>query len=95
LLFDKEAPENLCKGCMYRENEMRRADFDNPDLPLSEAFARWPELSKVFFEHQMLCVGCPIAPFHTLTDACLEYGLNEDQFRGELDELMGRKYLPW
>ena len=34
----------------------------------------------------MLCFGCPIAPFHTVIDACLEYRLDEDQFRAKLRE---------
>ena len=56
----------------------------NPDLPLSELMADWPETVEVFFRHQMLCVGCLVAPFHTVTDACLEYGLNIDAFYAEL-----------
>lgn len=32
----------------------------------------------------MLCFGCPIAPFHTLADACAEYGLHEDAFLEEI-----------
>lgn len=59
-------------------------DFEDPDLPLVEMFRIWPETAVVFFEHGMLCVGCPIAPFHTLIDACAEYGLDESAFRAEL-----------
>jgi hybrid cluster-associated redox disulfide protein len=32
----------------------------------------------------MLCVGCLIAPFHTIVDACMEYGLDEEAFSAEL-----------
>ena len=63
---------------------MKRRDFDNPDLPLSELFAQWPELMRVFIEQRMLCPGCPIAPFHAITDACIEYDLDEDDFRDAL-----------
>ena len=63
---------------------MSKPDFDDPNLPLSELFAAWPEVASVFFEHRMLCPGCPIAPFHAITDACLEYDLDEDAFRAEL-----------
>lgn len=59
-------------------------DFDNPDLPLQAMFDRWPAAVSVFLAHGMLCVGCPIAPFHTEIDACLEYGLDEMRFRREL-----------
>ncbi|HET9069812.1 MAG TPA: hypothetical protein VFN28_14300, partial [Amaricoccus sp.] len=30
------------------------------------------------------CVGCPIAPFHGVRDACAQYGLDEAAFRAEL-----------
>ncbi|PJE29865.1 hybrid cluster protein-associated redox disulfide domain-containing protein [Pseudooceanicola antarcticus] len=63
---------------------MRPPDLDDPELPLSELFAAWPQLASVFLGHRMLCPGCPIAPFHTITDACLEYDLDEDDFRQEL-----------
>ena len=67
---------------------MRRADFNDPDLPLSELFAAWPETAAAFFDRQMLCPGCPIAPFHAITDACTEYGLDEDRFREVLKALI-------
>lgn len=59
-------------------------DIDNPDMPLTVMFDRWPTAASVFLAHRMLCFGCPIAPFHTVTDACLEYGLDESRFRREL-----------
>jgi hybrid cluster-associated redox disulfide protein len=47
-------------------------------------FDHWPTAASVFLAHGMLCFGCPIAPFHTVIDACLDYGLDEMQFRREL-----------
>ncbi|WP_296432279.1 DUF1858 domain-containing protein [Yoonia sp.] len=58
--------------------------FYDPDTPLNELIADWPETVEVFFRHQMLCVGCLVAPFHTVTDACKEYGLEIDAFYAEL-----------
>ncbi|NIZ10061.1 DUF1858 domain-containing protein [Pseudooceanicola sp. HF7] len=63
---------------------MRHPDFDAPDLPLSELFTQWPELAITFLDRRMLCPGCPIAPFHAIADACLEYRLDEAAFRAEL-----------
>ena len=63
---------------------MRRPDIDDPDLPLAEMFRAWPETAEVFLSRHMLCLGCPIAPFHTVIDACAEYNLDEDRFRGQL-----------
>lgn len=63
---------------------MRGPRFDDPDLPLSELMTHWPSTVSVFLRHGMLCVGCLIAPFHTITDACDEYHLDEDAFIAEL-----------
>lgn len=68
---------------------MRRPYFDDPDLPLTELFRHWPEVVRVFLDRKMLCPGCPIAPFHTVIDACLEYGLDEEAFRRELRAVAG------
>lgn len=56
----------------------------NPDLSLEDLMATWPETIAVFKRHKMLCVGCLVAPFHTVTDACLEYELSIDAFYEEL-----------
>ncbi|MFN4156180.1 MAG: DUF1858 domain-containing protein [Paracoccaceae bacterium] len=58
--------------------------MDDPDLPLALLFCRWPATAGVFLSHRMVCFGCPIAPFHTVIDACAEYGLDEAQFRAQL-----------
>lgn len=58
--------------------------IDDPDLPLTVLFRHWPATAGVFLAHRMVCFGCPIAPFHTVIDACAEYGLDEALFRAEL-----------
>lgn len=58
--------------------------IDDPDLSLLLVFTYWPATAKVFLIHRMCCFGCPIAPFHTVTDACAEYGLDEAVFRTAL-----------
>jgi hybrid cluster-associated redox disulfide protein len=58
--------------------------IDDPDLPLDEVITRWPETVKVFLDYQVLCVGCLVAPFHTVSDACMEHGLDEASFRADL-----------
>jgi hybrid cluster-associated redox disulfide protein len=44
-----------------------------------------PETIRVFLEFRMRCVGCPIACFHTVDDACHEHGVDGDAF---LDALL-------
>ncbi len=63
---------------------MKSLRIDDPDLPLEDLMTRWPETIKVFTRHKMLCVGCMIGPFHTVLDACAEYGLEVDAFYTEL-----------
>ncbi|WP_108258036.1 DUF1858 domain-containing protein [Mangrovicoccus ximenensis] len=70
---------------------MSKPDFDDPDLPLPDLLAEWPEAAAVFLERKMLCPGCPISPFHTVADACLEYGLDEGAFRAELSLRLRRR----
>jgi len=63
---------------------MRAALLDNPDLPLADIMRRWPETVTVFIAHKMLCVGCVIGPFHSIDDACAEYGIDPDALLAEL-----------
>ena len=65
---------------------MSHPGLDDPDLPLTVLMARWPQTIRVFMRHGMLCVGCPFDRFCTLTDACREYGLDEDAFLQELQD---------
>lgn len=58
--------------------------LDDPNLPLRLMFLHWPEVAAVFRTRGMVCFGCPVAPFHTVIDACAEYGLDEIAFRTAL-----------
>ena len=68
---------------------MKPKHLDDPELPLEDLMATWPETIPVFLRHKMLCVGCLVNPFHTVMDACAEYGLDEAVFRGELMRAVG------
>ena len=39
-----------------------------------------PDTIRVFLDHRMGCVGCPIATFHTIEDACREHGIDGGAF---------------
>ena len=43
-----------------------------------------PETIRVFLQFRMGCVGCPIACFHTVDDACRELGVDRHVFLGML-----------
>jgi hybrid cluster-associated redox disulfide protein len=47
---------------------------------VDDVMRRVPETIRVFLEFRMGCVGCPIACFHTVDDACREHGVDRDAF---------------
>ncbi len=63
---------------------MTKCRIEDPDLPLADMMRCWPETMSVFIAHGMLCVGCLIGPFHTVVDACNEYGIDRDTLLAEL-----------
>ena len=62
---------------------MRRTTPD-PDMPVDEIMRRWPATIRLFLRYRMLCVGCPIGVFHTVTDACDAHGVDRDALEAEL-----------
>ncbi len=62
--------------------------MDLVDLSVAEIMSRWPPTIRVFLDRRMHCVGCPIAPFHTLVDAAEEHGL---LFASLIDEIESRR----
>ncbi|WP_378940920.1 DUF1858 domain-containing protein [Mesorhizobium sp. ANAO-SY3R2] len=50
----------------------------NDDMTMDTIMRQWPGTIRVILGHGLICVGCPIASFHTVSDAAREHGLNED-----------------
>lgn len=57
----------------------------NDDATMDAIMRETPAAIRVVLQHGMLCVGCPIAPFHTVSEAALEHDLDEDQLRRDLE----------
>ena len=57
----------------------------DPDMPVDEIMRRWPSTIAVMIRHGMLCVGCPIGGFHTITDACREHHVAQARFVAEIE----------
>ncbi|RIK83448.1 MAG: hypothetical protein DCC69_14130 [Hyphomicrobiales bacterium] len=55
------------------------------DMTMDEIMRRWPATIRVVLDHGMLCVGCPIAPFHTVEDAVREHGIDGARFRHDIE----------
>ena len=51
---------------------------------VSEILSDHPQTVSVFLKYEMLCVGCLVAPFHTVEDACLEHNLEARALRRDL-----------
>jgi len=61
-----------------------------PDMTVDEVMRRWPATIRAFLDHRMRCVGCPIATFHTVDDACREHGVDRMVFLAALAMLQER-----
>lgn len=59
---------------------MNKPKAIDPDMTVDEIMRRWPAAIGVVLRHGMLCVGCPIGVFHTVTDACAAHEIDEERF---------------
>jgi hybrid cluster-associated redox disulfide protein len=50
------------------------------DTLVDDVMRREPAAIRVFLDFRMRCVGCPIAYFHTVDDACREHDVAPDRF---------------
>ncbi len=56
-----------------------------PGNTIAELLARCPAAARVLVRHRMHCIGCDVAPFETILDACVTYGVAVDDFLAEVD----------
>ena len=63
---------------------MNEERFPDANMSVDEIMHRWPTTIGVMMRYRFLCVGCPIGPFHTVTDACAAHGADEEAFRSDL-----------
>jgi len=55
---------------------MKQIALLTTELTVDEVMRRWPPTIRAFLDFSMHCVGCPIAPFHTVEEACREHGVD-------------------
>jgi len=61
------------------------------DETVAALLAREPRAARVLLDHRMHCVGCAIAPFETLADICVIYGVSVEHLIVELRALCAEK----
>ena len=57
----------------------------NPEMTVDEMMRTWPSTIPVVIRNQMLCVGCPVGIFHTLSEACHAHDLDQQRVATELE----------
>lgn len=55
---------------------MKKIALLTTELPVDDVMRRWPTTIRVFIDFNMNCVGCPIATFHSVEEACHEHSLD-------------------
>ncbi|WP_315780026.1 MULTISPECIES: DUF1858 domain-containing protein [unclassified Bradyrhizobium] len=53
-----------------------------------------PQTIGAFLAFNMRCVGCPIACFHSVEDACREHGVDPHRFMAALKGAVGEGHVP-
>ena len=56
---------------------------------VNDLMTRWPPTIRVFLDFKMGCIGCPIASFHSVDDACREHGIDANSFMAALRGVAG------
>jgi len=81
----------------WRNTETKVGMQMQPILPITadslvkEVVERHPQTIAVFVKHGLNCVGCYIAPFHTITDTACEYALQLERLLSELNGAIGQE----
>ena len=59
-----------------------------PNNTIAELLATYPAAARVLVGRRMHCVGCDIAPFETIADACVIYDVAIDDLFAEIHRAM-------
>ena len=59
---------------------MKKIALPATEMTVDTVMRRWPSTIRVFVDFGMRCVGCPIATFHSVDEACSEHGIDLGKF---------------
>jgi hybrid cluster-associated redox disulfide protein len=72
------AQRSVTRG--LQTGSMKKLAFPTTEQTVDDVMRRWPATIRVFIDFRMHCIGCPIATFHTVEDACSEHGIDLETF---------------
>jgi hybrid cluster-associated redox disulfide protein len=85
LCWNKDRVNQCIKDSIQVGDAPMPIGFD--DL-VDDVMKDFPATIRVFIDFKMGCIGCPIACFHTVEDACGEHHVNRDAFLEALREVV-------
>jgi len=62
-----------------------------PNNTIAELLAAHPVAAQILVTRRMHCVGCDIAAFETIADACAIYGVAVDELLADLQQASRRE----
>ena len=62
----------------------------NRDMTMEKIMERWPTTIDVLMDYRMLCIGCPVAGFHTIIDAAREHNVDLEELENCLIDSIGQ-----
>lgn len=69
---------------VFRERIAAMKPKFHDDMTMDAIMREWPDTIRVVLAHGLLCVGCPIASFHTPADAAKEHQVDQTRLIHDL-----------
>jgi hybrid cluster-associated redox disulfide protein len=74
------APAQRAVTASAQTGTMKKIALPSAELTVDTVMQRWPSTIRIFLDFGMHCVGCPIATFHSVDEACGEHGIDLEKF---------------
>ena len=62
-----------------------------PNSTIADLVAAFPAAARILVGHRMHCVGCDVAAFETIADACAIYGVAVEDVIAEVQRAMAEE----
>jgi hybrid cluster-associated redox disulfide protein len=74
------APAQRAMTRARQAGSMKNIALPTSELTVDEVMQRWPSAIRIFLDFGMGCVGCPIATFHSVEEACQQHSIDLETF---------------